>query len=61
MAINFDVEEITGELDAIRLTQLPFAASKAANQLGWELKNIAFPIFARKAAREVISLLRHLP
>ena len=48
MAITFDVEEITGKLDAIRLTQLPFAASRAANQLGWELKNSAWPAFARK-------------
>lgn len=49
MAITFDVQEITGELDAIRLTQLPFAASRAANQLGWELKNSAWPAFARRA------------
>jgi len=49
MAITFDVQEITGELDAIRLTQLPFAASRAANQLGWELKNTAWPAFARRA------------
>jgi hypothetical protein len=49
MAITFDVEEITGKLDAIRLTQLPFAASRAANQLGWELKNSAWPAFARRA------------
>ena len=49
MAITFDAEEITGKLDAIRLTQLPFAASRAANQLGWELKNSAWPAFARRA------------
>jgi hypothetical protein len=49
MAITFDAEEITGKLDAIRLTQLPFAASRAANQLGWELKNNAWPAFARRA------------
>lgn len=49
MTITFDAEEITGKLDAIRLTQLPFAASRAANQLGWELKNSAWPAFARKA------------
>lgn len=48
MAITFDAEEITGKLDAIRLTQLPFAASRAANQLGWELKNAAWPAFARR-------------
>lgn len=48
MAITFDAEEITGKLDAIRLTQLPFAASRAANQLGWELKNSAWPGFARR-------------
>jgi hypothetical protein len=49
MGITFDAEEITGKLDAIRLTQLPFAASRAANQLGWELKNNAWPAFARRA------------
>jgi hypothetical protein len=49
MPITFDAEEITGKLDAIRLTQLPFAASRAANQLGWELKNSAWPAFARRA------------
>jgi hypothetical protein len=49
MPITFDAEEITGKLDAIRLTQLPFAASRAANQLGWELKNNAWPAFARRA------------
>lgn len=48
MPITFDAEEITGKLDTIRLTQLPFAASRAANQLGWELKNSAWPAFARR-------------
>jgi hypothetical protein len=48
MPITFDAEEITGKLDAIRLTQLPFAASRAANQLGWELKNSSWPAFARR-------------
>lgn len=48
MAITFDAEEITGRLDVIRKTQLPFAASRAANQLGWELKNSAWPAFARR-------------
>lgn len=48
MPIIFDAEEITGKLDAIRLTQLPFAASRAANQLGWELKNSAWPAFAKR-------------
>lgn len=38
MAIEFDVEELIGKVDAITATQLPYAGSRAMNQLGWQLK-----------------------
>jgi hypothetical protein len=48
MAIEFDVEELIGKVDAITATQLPYAGSRAMNQLGWKLKSEAWPEFARR-------------
>ena len=48
MAIEFDVEELIGKVDAITATQLPYAGSRAMNQLGWKLKTEAWPEFARR-------------
>lgn len=47
MAIHFDVEDLIGKVDAITATQLPYAGSRAMNQLGWKLKTEAWPEFAR--------------
>jgi hypothetical protein len=48
MAIEFDVEKLIGKVDAITATQLPYAGSRAMNQLGWQLKSEAWPGFARR-------------
>jgi len=48
MAIEFDVEKLIGKVDAITATQLPYAGSRAMNQLGWQLKSEAWPAFARR-------------
>jgi hypothetical protein len=48
MAIEFDVENLIGKVDAITATQLPYAGSRAMNQLGWQLKSEAWPVFAKQ-------------
>jgi len=48
MAIKFDAEELIGKLDAVRATQLPYAASRALGQLGWELKSKAWPAYSTR-------------
>lgn len=51
MAIEFDVEKLIGKVDAITATQLPYAGSRAMNQLGWVLKSEAWPQFASQRFR----------
>jgi len=53
MAIKFDAEELIGKLDAVRATQLPYAASRAMDQLGWELKSKAWPAFSLRTFNTV--------
>ena len=46
MSINFDAEELVGKLNIIERSQLPYAGSRAMNQLRYQLKNSAWPKFA---------------
>jgi hypothetical protein len=52
--ITFDAEELIGKLDAIRSSQLPYAASRAMNQLGWQLKSNAWPAYSRRVFRDPV-------
>ena len=47
MAIEFDVEELIGKVDAITATQLPYAGGRAMFQLANILRTEAWPSYAR--------------
>ena len=48
MAIEFDVEELIGKVDAITATQLPYAGRRAMFQLANTLRTEAWPAYARR-------------
>ena len=48
MTINFDAEELVGKLNILERSQLPYAGSRAMNQLRYQLKNSAWPKFAQR-------------
>lgn len=48
MAIHFDVDELIEGLNVLERSQLPFAGSRAMNQLGFHLKTKAWPAFATR-------------
>ena len=48
MRINFDAEELVGKLNILERSQLPYAGSRAMNQLGYQLKNSAWPSYAQR-------------
>lgn len=47
MAIEFDVEELIGKVDAITATQIPYAGRRAMFQLANTLRTEAWPAYAK--------------
>lgn len=47
MGISFDAEELIGELNYVVKTQLPYAGRRAMFQFARELRNNAWPVYAR--------------
>ena len=43
MEIEFDVEDLIGELDLIEKVQIPFAANQALKQFGFKLSKQVLP------------------
>ena len=48
MRISFSPEELELKLNILERSQLPYAGSRAMNQLGYQLKNSAWPSYAQR-------------